>query len=158
MLRPELKFGIESATGVDIFRHRPIQPFSWEEVVSKPGTIPKALVGGSGTPLDGLFTHRPLREIRRIGEQPTVAGAVGRVMLGGGLQNIDADKAAQATDLASNRQLGELRVQYLRAQENKDEVEQASILRKIEALRAQRQKMGFHNSKGAAQSLTAAGI
>jgi hypothetical protein len=158
MLRPELKFGIEAATGMDIFRHRPIQPFSWEEVVSKPGTLPKALVGGSGTPLDGLFTMRPLREIRRAGEQPTAAGTAARVAFGGALQNIDADKAAAATDMDLNRQLGQLRVQYLRAQENKDEVEQASILRKIEALRAKRQKMGFKNSKGAAQSLQAAGV
>jgi hypothetical protein len=157
-LRPGIKFGMETAFGQDLLRHRPITPFSLQEVYEHPSILPKALIGGSGTSLDQLGTMRPLREIRRVAEQPTLSGEAARVFTGGGIQNIDAAKAAEATDRDLNRQLSELRVKYLRAEENRDEVEQQSILRKMMALKAKRQGMGMKNPKGTQQALAGVGV
>jgi hypothetical protein len=157
-LRPGIKNVIETATGQDLFRRRPIEPFSLAEVMEHPLAIPKAFVGASGTPLDQLLTMRPAREVLRASQQPTTAGTVARVLGGGALQNIDADKAAEATDRQLNRQLSELRIKFLRAQENKDQPEVLAILREMGALRLKRQKLGFKNPKGVDESLAGAGV
>jgi len=101
-LRPEAKFLIETGGGVDLFKHRPVEPFSSMELL---GAVPAAVVGKSATPLDAMLGLRPFREAVRTAEMPSRAEKISRLFIGGALQPLvtekaRAQKAAQLRDKA----------------------------------------------------------
>jgi len=139
--RPGVKFAAELATGQDVFRQRPIEPFSLAEAV---GLAPKALIGASGTPLDNLLAIRPAREFgRRVFEQPTVAGGVARGFLGGAIQPLSAERGLQEINLKTAGDIAKLRQKINRARENQDAVELQSLLVQLMRLQVQRQREGL---------------
>lgn len=139
--RPGIKFGAEMATGHDIFRNRPVRPFTTQEAL---GMVPEAVLGRTGTPLDNLFAIRPLKEYgRRIWEQPTVPGAITRGFLGGAIQPISAERGLQEIGQRTAGQLAILRRKIVRALENRDEPEYNSLLRQFMEIQAQRVRYGL---------------
>ena len=143
--RPGIKFGAEMATGHDIFRNRPVRPFTTQEAL---GMIPQAVIGRTATPLDNLFAIRPLKEYgRRVWEQPTVTGAVTRGFLGGAIQPISAERGLQEIGQRTAGQLAILRRKIVRALENRDEPEYMSLLRQFMELQAERVRYGLQVSR-----------
>lgn len=139
--RPGIKGVAEMATGQDIFRQRPVQPFSLAEAV---GLAPKALMGASGTPLDNLLAIRPIREYgRRVWEQPTALGKVTRGIAGGAVQPLSAERGLREIDLKTAGDIAQLRRKIVRAKENQDAVELQSLLVQLMRLQVQRRRHGL---------------
>jgi hypothetical protein len=89
-LHPGLRMASELATGFNMFRG---QAYPRGNQITTPELMkafPQALFGKSGTQLDTLFSVRPLRELVRTAEMPTVAGKLLRPLLGGSIQPLSA--------------------------------------------------------------------
>lgn len=158
--RPGIKTIFELASGRDIFRQAPIKPFTMAEAIGAIGSG-RAFAGASGTALDNLLAIRPIREVRRVAEQPTVAGKIGRVLGGGAMQALDAEKGRTALDYQTQQQLNELRTKIARAIENRDAVETRrlqDILRKFMALQQRRMELGLQVPRSTERQMTAAGL
>jgi len=154
--RPGIKFGAELATGHDIFRNRPVQPFTLSEAV---GLAPKAVLGASGTPLDNLLAMRPIREYgRRVWEQPGVMGKASRAVLGGAVQPLSEAGGLKEMDLKTAGDIAKLRRKIVRAKENKDAVELQSLLVQLMQLQAQRQRYDLTIPKDTQRVLAGAGM
>jgi len=92
-VRPDVKVFAEIATGTDIFRKRPVKPFTTSELLTT-AIVPKAIIGRSGTSLDQLLGVRPLREAVRVAtDMPSVEAGAVRATLGGAFQPLTRDRA-----------------------------------------------------------------
>lgn len=155
-MRPGIKFLAETATGQDIFRRRPVRPFSLAEAFT---LAPKAIVGGSGTPLDNLLAMRPLREYgRRVWEQPSVASGIGRAVLGGAIQPISAQGGLRERAIQTTEELQKLRARIVRALENRDSVEANELLIQFMQIMRERQRLGLTIPKATQRAFRGAGL
>ena len=155
-MRPGIKFGAEMATGSDIFRRQPRPAFKTEDL---PGLVPKALIGASGTALDNLAAIRPLREYgRRVWEQPTVAGGIGRAVLGGAIQPLSSEAGLREIDLRTTELLAELRRHINRAMENRDMPNVQALLAQFVQVLRERQRLGLKIPKASVGALAGAGM
>jgi hypothetical protein len=148
--RPGVKLPFELATGSDIFRQRRTEPFTMAETL---GQAPSAFVGGSGTPLDNFLAIRPLREFRRVGEQPDLLGKGLRTFIGGAVQPLSAERGRMEIDLKTRNALQKLRQKINRAQENNDQVEAQSLMAQFLKLQIRRQRTGLKIPKATQEAL-----
>ena len=151
--RPGIKLPFELATGSDIFRQRRTQPATLAQSLRD---APGALVGASGTPLDNFLAIRPLREFRRVGEQPDILGKGLRAFLGGAVQPLSAERGRTEIDLKTRDALRRLRIKINRARENQDTIEEQSLLRQFIQLQVKRQRTGLQIPKATVAALEAA--
>jgi len=120
-IRPDAKFIIESGAGQDIFRRRPIEPFTTTELLSG---MPAALVGRSGTPLDSLMSVRPAREaVRTIKDMPDTKQRVLRTFIGGSLQPLTRQRALSMRYVKIKAELDKVRSAINRANQVSDNAE-----------------------------------
>jgi len=152
--RPGIKLPFELATGSDIFRQRPSEA---QTLAQSLRDAPGALVGASGTPLDNFLAIRPLREFRRVGEQPDMLGKGLRTFLGGAVQPLSAERGRQEINLKTRNALQKLRQKIIRARENRDEVEVQSLLRQFMQQQVKRQRTGLKIPRAVQEALAAAG-
>ncbi|HUU83352.1 MAG TPA: hypothetical protein VM243_07595, partial [Phycisphaerae bacterium] len=112
-MRPGMKFAVEMASGVDMFRRQPLEPMTLAEMVTK---APSAVLGRSGTPLDNLLSVRPLREAARVAwDMPGAATKVQRTLLGGAIQPVSAARGRVGEWLELRERARVLRAQLNRA-------------------------------------------
>ena len=122
-IRPDAKFMIEAGAGQDIFKRRPIEPFTTTELLSG---MPAALVGRSGTPLDSLMAIRPLREaVRTAKDMPSTGEKIGRAFIGGALQPLTRQRALSMRYVTIKDELDEVRNAINRANAVSDNAEVA---------------------------------
>jgi hypothetical protein len=117
------------------------------------GQAPSAFVGGSGTPLDNFLAIRPLREFRRVGEQPDLLGKGLRTFIGGAVQPLSAERGRMEIDLKTRNALQKLRQKINRAQENNDQVEAQSLMAQFLKLQIRRQRTGLKIPKATQEAL-----
>ena len=139
-IRPDAKFMIEAGAGTDIFKHRPVEPFTTPEMF---GDIPMALAGRSGTPLDNLLSLRPVREVTRMGEMPTVAAAAARPFIGGALQPITRQGALGYRYSQLKDKMQKTRSALNRAIASNDEAGKAALTKEWFNLQAEFDRLGL---------------
>lgn len=149
-LRPELRFIPESASGIDAFRMRKVEPFSWLETASM---VPKAFVGQSATPLDNLLALRPAREVVRVGQQGSTGGMIARGILGGSVQPVNKAKGLQTLAVNLQQQAQDLRKQVYRAQQSNDTAAVASLSKQWIAKMKRIHELGLKGVPKATQSM-----
>lgn len=157
--RPELKFLIESATGSDLFRNRPINQLSTPDLLAN---IPAALTGkGESQPLANALGVRVLKEYGpggRVFDQPSVGSAIGRVFLGGAVQPVNAQSGLKALDFETQQRMTDIRRQIARAQSANDQNAVMDLLRQLVAVQQRRAKLGLPLAKKGGAVLQDAGM
>jgi hypothetical protein len=139
-MRPGAKFGVEMATGRDLFKQQPIERKGIGGMIKD---IPSALAGRSGTPLDNLLSIRPLREGAKVAmDIPTVGGKIQRGIIGGAIQPVSAEKGATALSYEIRKKVIEVRAAINRAQSAGDQPQANSLIREWTALMHQLQQLG----------------
>ncbi len=138
-IRPDAKFMIEAGAGQDIFKRRPIEPFTTTEMLSG---MPAALVGRSGTPLDSLMSIRPLREaVRTAKDMPDAKTRVLRGVLGGSLQPLTRQRALSTRYVEIKDELDKVRSAINRANTVSDNAEVAKLTRRWFQLSAELERL-----------------
>jgi hypothetical protein len=139
-LNPALKFPVELGTGRDIMKDRPLRAVSAPEAFM---LAPKAILGQSGTALDNAASIRPLREMRRMSEMPSVGTAVQRAFLGGSFQPLLASRGLAEKYTLLKEQAMKLRAKIARAKRLNDRAEVAELSRQWVTVMAQLRKYGL---------------
>ena len=158
-MRPELKFLVESGSGTDLFRNRPINQLSTPDLLA---SIPSALRGkGESQPLANALGVRALKEYLpggRVYDQPSVGSGIGRAFLGGAVQPVNAQSGLRALDYETQQKMTELRRQIARAQSANDKNGVMDLLRQLVAVQQRRAKLGLPLAKKGRAVLQAAGM
>jgi len=156
-LRPELKFGVEAATGVSTFKRTPLEPLGAGGLRG----LGRAFAGRSGTAADALLGLRSVREWApggRVSEMPTLGGKLQRVMLGGAIQPVDYQRGLQARYYELDRLQRQLRGQYNRALQAGDQSLAQSLLRQWVQVMKQMYQWKLPISRGAEEMMAGAGV
>lgn len=155
-IHPIAKFGIEQATGRDIFRGQPQEQMTTPEMARN---VPAALVGKSGTALDNLLALRPVREAAvRVPQQAGFGRQVSRAVLGGAVQELSAERGLAQFDATSNARLRELRGQIAYARDKGQMDRMRKLLAEWLRIMQSRREMGLKVPKATESALTGAGV
>jgi len=161
-IRPELKMGIEMATGRDIFKRQARIPI--REAVGRRGylrTAYEALGGRSQTALDAMLALRPMREWGphgRVAGMPTLGAAAGRAVLGGALQPVEYRRGLLARYHELNSLQRRIRALYNRALQAEDQALAENLLRQWMALMQQSWDYKFPMARRMEETFQAAGV
>jgi hypothetical protein len=158
-IRPDVKVFAELATGTDIFRQRPSAPFSTEELFTTL-SVPKAILGRSGTALDNLLAIRPLREGARVAlDMPTAGGKVSRALIGGAIQPLTRERALFERQQALNEEVKKLRSEISKAQRVGDNAYAQELAKRWAVKQAELVRLGLPGvAKSTQKSLQTAGV
>jgi len=158
-MRPDVKFAAELATGADIFRNRPINNFTTDELFTT-AIVPKSIVGRSGTPLDNLLALRGPREIGRIAmDMPGIGPAIGRATIGGAVQPLTRERALYDRMQMLNEAEKKLRTAIMKAQQVSDNAAVAALSKRWAQIQAEMYRLGLPTvAKRTQKSLQAAGV
>jgi len=158
-VRPDVKVFAEMATGSDIFRNKPIMPFTTQELFTTM-MVPKALIGRSGTALDNLLALRAPREIGRIAmDMPTVGGAIGRAIIGGAIQPLTRKRALFERMQQLNEQGKKLRNAIKKAEAVGDKSAIPGLAKQWARTQAEMYRLGMPGvAKTTQKSLAGAGV
>ncbi len=153
-LRPGLRFPFEAATGRSLFKGTPLTPLREAGL----GAIPRALAGRSGTALDVLGALRPIREVGRVAGMPTLGRKIGRGILGGALQPLDAQRGLEARFFELNGEQRKLRSQINRALQVGDQALADNLTDQWVGVLRRMFELGFPVPKRFEQVLQQAGV
>ena len=158
-LRPGLKFGIESATGHDVFRKKPVESLTTGQML---GNIPRGVLGKSGTTMDSLVGMRPVKEYNpwggRVAQQKTTGGKIARGLIGGAVQQVSRQAGMRERDLATKNELVQLRRDIARAGEAKDMGLYHRLMARYMQIQRERQSLGLPVFKATEAALEQAGL
>lgn len=132
-MRPGIRFPIEVATGINIFKQTPYEKGGEITMAELLKAFPQAIMGNSGTQMDTLVALRPFREWMpggRVAQMPTPAAKVGRAVLGGAFQPVSLARGRQAEAYRLRQLSLQLRQQINRARSAADEPEAQQLMRK----------------------------
>jgi hypothetical protein len=139
-MRPGAKFGVEMATGRDLFKQQPIERKGIGGMIKD---IPAALAGRSGTPLDNLLSIRPIRESAKVAmDIPTTGGKIQRGLIGGAIQPVNAERGKTSMVYDLKKQVMTIRAAINRAQSAGDQPQADSLIRQWTALMHQLNQLG----------------
>ncbi len=158
-VRPELKAGIEAATGQSIFRQQSLQTVAQAGGLRR--AIPKALMGQSRTALDSALALRPLREYGpggRVAAMPTTGRKIARALIGGAVQPLDYQKSLTSKYYELRNLQANLQAQYKRADAQGETVRAAGLLKEWLAVVRQMAAYKFPLARGTEQMLEGAGV
>lgn len=158
-IRPDVKVFAEMATGTDIFRRRPLAPFTTEELFTTLAA-PKAVTGRSGTALDNLLAIRPIREGGRVAlDMPTPGSKISRALIGGAIQPLTQERAMYDRMAILNEEEKKLRNEIKKAQRVGDNAYAQELAKKWARLVAEKLRLGLPGvAKSTQKSLQAAGV
>ena len=145
-MRPELRFGAELATGYSAFRKQEYPLGSDITTGQLAKAVPKAIMGKSGTQMDVLLGLRPAREWLpggRVSEMRGPQAQAQRMVLGGALQPMDAERGRAARDYQLRKEIQTVRAQINRALQAGDQSLADNLTRKWVQLMAERRSLGL---------------
>ena len=145
-MRPEIRFGTELATGYNAFRKQEYPRGSDITTPELAKAVPKAIMGKSGTQMDTLLGLRPAREWLpggRVSEMKGPQAQAQRMVLGGALQPMDAEKGRRARYFELSKEIQTVRAQINRALQAGDQSLAENLQRKWMQLMVEMRRMGL---------------